>query len=582
MADASATDHDRDREALLSIYRTTCGKRHWSAHWRESKPVSEWFGVACAPNGRVTALDLATNGLVARALPVGLFQLSELTSLDLTGNTLFGELSELFGLLTKLEVLRLANLRRTLTLPISGRLESGGLQGQIPKAIFRCCVSLREVDLSQGVDLTGSLPQRIGESWSNLERLCLRNCANLAGPLPEDLGGCSKLRELDLRRCRSLTGPLPQSLKQCSKLQSVLLEGCSGMVGSFANVWEIVSCRSKRLLRLSLFPAVTGSLPLAVEAETETLELLSVAGCAKLEGPIPISLAELPSLRKLDCSGCSALVGAVPIALIRRILTPGQQARTFEALFGGCRLHLPADLAPLSDLTSLRVASWGLVGPIPTTIGRCTALRELLLQGAGVDSGPGGAPSLFLPEAIGACRELRTITIDNCHRLTGPLPESLFQCCLKLQSIIITSPWEPVGLSGTLSPLIGNLSQLQVLTLRECRNLSGNVPPSLGRCTALEVLDLRGSGLRGRLPWTLSMCPRLKASEIKLAKTRIKFDVAAVERAREALQALYVAFACLRRIGRDSPYNSYRALTLIWTFSLGEWSQVTFRRGTAS
>ncbi|KAE8681997.1 Protein NSP-INTERACTING KINASE 1 [Hibiscus syriacus] len=62
-------------------------------------------------------------------------------------------------------------------------------------------------------------------------------------------------------------------------------------------------------------------------------------------------------------------------------------------------------------------------------------------------------------------------------------------------------------LSGTLAPTIGNLTNLQLLSLQN-NNISGNVPSGLGKLSKLENLDLSNNRFEGRIPGTLS---RLKS-----------------------------------------------------------------------
>ncbi|CAN1312729.1 Protein NSP-INTERACTING KINASE 1 [Linum perenne] len=59
------------------------------------------------------------------------------------------------------------------------------------------------------------------------------------------------------------------------------------------------------------------------------------------------------------------------------------------------------------------------------------------------------------------------------------------------------------SLSGTLSPSIGNLTNLQLLLLQN-NNISGQIPPELGRVTRLKTLDLSNNFFNGELPSSIS------------------------------------------------------------------------------
>nr|CAB3449431.1 unnamed protein product [Digitaria exilis] len=55
------------------------------------------------------------------------------------------------------------------------------------------------------------------------------------------------------------------------------------------------------------------------------------------------------------------------------------------------------------------------------------------------------------------------------------------------------------GLSGTLSPSIGNLSHLQTLSLQN-NKISGDIPSEIGKLTNLNVLDLSSNEFVGDIP----------------------------------------------------------------------------------
>ena len=65
-------------------------------------------------------------------------------------------------------------------------------------------------------------------------------------------------------------------------------------------------------------------------------------------------------------------------------------------------------------------------------------------------------------------------------------------------------------LSGELPPELGDLSELQVLDLRENR-LTGPIPPELGNLTQLRELILHGNDLVGGIPTELCSLPQLQS-----------------------------------------------------------------------
>jgi Leucine-rich repeat (LRR) protein len=64
------------------------------------------------------------------------------------------------------------------------------------------------------------------------------------------------------------------------------------------------------------------------------------------------------------------------------------------------------------------------------------------------------------------------------------------------------------GLSGSLSPAVGNLSFLRTLNLSS-NALSGGIPDSLGRLRLLRELDLSSNAFSGEIPANLSSCTSL-------------------------------------------------------------------------
>ena len=68
--------------------------------------------------------------------------------------------------------------------------------------------------------------------------------------------------------------------------------------------------------------------------------------------------------------------------------------------------------------------------------------------------------------------------------------------------------------SGTISPLLGALSKLQVLDLGSNR-FSGSIPSELGGMTALEYLSLPNNRMTGTVPWQLGRASSLMALNLR-------------------------------------------------------------------
>ncbi|KAJ1273891.1 hypothetical protein BS78_05G019500 [Paspalum vaginatum] len=71
-----------------------------------------------------------------------------------------------------------------------------------------------------------------------------------------------------------------------------------------------------------------------------------------------------------------------------------------------------------------------------------------------------------------------------------------------------------LGLVGTLSPHIGNLTHLRVLDLSD-NKLEGDIPPSLSRCSKLHLLNLSTNFLSGTIPFGMGRLSKLDVFNIE-------------------------------------------------------------------
>ncbi|XP_010549936.1 PREDICTED: protein NSP-INTERACTING KINASE 1 [Tarenaya hassleriana] len=70
------------------------------------------------------------------------------------------------------------------------------------------------------------------------------------------------------------------------------------------------------------------------------------------------------------------------------------------------------------------------------------------------------------------------------------------------ENFVISLGTPSQSLSGTLSPSIGNLTNLQIVLLQN-NNISGRLPTELGRLTKLQTLDLSDNFFHGEIPSSL-------------------------------------------------------------------------------
>ncbi|KAJ6402208.1 hypothetical protein OIU84_014322 [Salix udensis] len=100
-------------------------------------------------------------------------------------------------------------------------------------------------------------------------------------------------------------------------------------------------------------------------------------------------------------------------------------------------------------------------------------------------------------------------SVDPCTwKMVGCSPEGF----------VISLEMASAGLSGTLSPSIGNLSHLRTMLLQS-NHLSGPIPEEIGKLLDLQTLDLSGNQFVGGIPSSLGYLTHL--SYLRLSKNKL-------------------------------------------------------------
>ncbi|PSS29046.1 LRR receptor-like serine/threonine-protein kinase [Actinidia chinensis var. chinensis] len=85
------------------------------------------------------------------------------------------------------------------------------------------------------------------------------------------------------------------------------------------------------------------------------------------------------------------------------------------------------------------------------------------------------------------------------------------------EGFVIALEMANVGLSGTLSPSVGNLSHLHPMLLQN-NQLSGPVPSEIGKLSELETLDLSGNQFTCEIPSFFGFLTHLNYSRLSRNK----------------------------------------------------------------
>ncbi|XP_057477145.1 probable LRR receptor-like serine/threonine-protein kinase IRK [Actinidia eriantha] len=188
----------------------------------------------------LSALDVSKNSLIGN-LPPWIFNLG-LQSVSLSGNRLTGRM-EYASLSSKA-----ASYRSLKILDLS----SNSLSGEIPSVIGRFS-SLQLLNLSRN-SLIGSVPITIGELKTT--QVIDLSFNQLNGSIPSEIGGAVSLHELRLET-NFITGTIPSEIENCSSLTSLILSknNLTGLVPvAISNLFDL------QIVDLS-FNDLSGTLP---------------------------------------------------------------------------------------------------------------------------------------------------------------------------------------------------------------------------------------------------------------------------------------------------------------------------------
>ncbi|XP_043699269.1 probable LRR receptor-like serine/threonine-protein kinase At5g45780 [Telopea speciosissima] len=135
--------------------------------------------------------------------------------------------------------------------------------------------------------------------------------------------------------------------------------------------------------------------------------------------------------------------------------------------------------------------------------------------------------SLLSPKGVNyevtALMSIKSKLKDTLHVLDGWDINSVDPCTWNMVGcspvgFVISLEMPSMGLMGTLSPSIGNLSHLQTMLLQN-NLISGSLPVEIGKLVELQTLDLSGNQFVGEIPSSLGLLTYL--SYLQLSKNKL-------------------------------------------------------------
>jgi Leucine-rich repeat (LRR) protein len=541
----------QDSLALVTLYTSTNGA-NWrtKTNWLSDKPVDTWYGVTI-DSGRVRRIVLRDNNL-AGSIPPEIGNLTDLRSINLRENHLAGSIPSQIGSLTKLDSLDIHYNQLTGELPPEMgnmtqlsyiNLSKNFLTGTIPneftnlsnlETLIIVCNHLSGnfpipvLSLTQLINLwlqwnqfTGTIPPEIG-NLTNLVALGLHS-NQFTGEYPKELGNLVNMRFLDL-------GNLPVYEIYPSNNQ------CTGSIPK-----EIGNLINLERLWIRNEENLTGPIPSEFGNLTNINELNLQNN--KLTGAVPQEIANLTNLIFLDLHG-NQLTDLPDLSSIKSLSQPQIQENqfTFEDIEPNADIYAiiysPQDSIGIAQDTTIDTGSSLMLS---VTVGGTANHYQWTKNGAEI---PGtDSSSYFINSASAAdggeyiCKITNTIAplltlYSRPVNVTIKDPANNRQDSLALVTFYNSTNgdnWEtkinwlsnqPVdtwygvfvnsgrvrrivlrdnNLAGSISPEIGNLTDLRSINLRQ-NHLTGSIPSQIGSLTKLDSLDIYHNQLTGELP----------------------------------------------------------------------------------
>ncbi|KAE8684154.1 putative Disease resistance family protein / LRR family protein [Hibiscus syriacus] len=464
-------------------------------------------------NKSLVVLDLSWNRL--SSVPMWIFDLHGLVSLDLSLNHLEGPIPDYFGNMSFLKVVDLG---------------WNSLNSSVPNSLYSLN-HLQFLGLTEN-NFQGEISNAIG-NLSSLNHLDLSE-NQLQGKVPASLGDLCKLKEMDLsyNRIDQDISEILQSLSKCSleslELLSMADNQLSGhlthKLGQFKNLASLVLARNN----------ISGPIPLSI-GELSSLKVFDVSE-NQLNGTLSPNFGKLANLETLDI-GQNQLNGVVSETHFSNLTKLSMLSASGNML----RFEPNSNWIPPFHCEIIQLSHWHLGPKFPHWLKFQKKLIALDLSHAGIAD---DVPTWFLNlstqfqilnlssnQLTGGIPYLKVGNMVDLssNRFSGPLPRLLsnqfsnqlpvrfyslsknlfsgslfeFVCNSSVPSIFVLHI-DTNLLSGEIPDCWNRWKELGILNLGN-NNLTGRIPSSLGG-TRLRMLNLRNNSMFGELPSTLQNC----------------------------------------------------------------------------
>ncbi|MCO5586820.1 hypothetical protein L7F22_040764 [Adiantum nelumboides] len=486
--------HEGDLAALLDFKASLINSTSTLPSWNENMSCCGWVGITCDGSSPARVLNISLHGKGLHGLlSQALGNIASLQTLNLSSNSLSGDIPSEFTALSRLQLLDLSSNNLSGELSVLANLESlqvinltrNGFSGKVPS--FTNLSSLLRFWASKN-SLIGEVPSHMCQNSRHVEMLDLSD-NHLSGPLAEGLGVCSELQVLNLGTNR-LQGQIPLDIYNLSALTRLSLENnnftgiLDEAVGNLVNLQYLMLGQNN----------LSGALPQNLSACTKVKVFSAFDN--KLEGRLDlIQFNRLPTLETLDLSS-NFFHGSIPSSLAG--CTGLQSINLAKNSFTGA---IPTELSSLKSLSSLALSSNRLNGSLKILVGS-KQLVSLILSKNNFDEA--------LPEAVEGegLSGLQVLALGYLH-LRGRIPQWLKNC-----------------------------TKLQVLDL-SWNHLEGPIPSWLGLFPHLVYVDLSNNSFSGDIPAELFGLPTLMHGDKNLTGLQVVVNNLAIKHKQSSPELRY-------------------------------------------